>query len=196
MEPEIRIGDFSKPLVEGKKTGVTEAKLDAAEQRLEAEATQAEKAAAPLKSYEERLKEAGIAKDEAAKIVDDVLMKGSYSEEIPVTKRINVRFRTRLARDTQRIQEFLEVARPQYDNHYSEILGRYCLAASLEAFGHDRFEHPKKDASRETIEKLFQDRLMFCENLADPVLRLLLVKLYKFDNKVRVALEEGAIENF
>lgn len=197
---ETRIGDFSKPLVEkpaaASATGDTKVRLEAAEQNLESEANAAEAALKPLKSYEERLKEAGVTKEQAAEIIDAVLMKGYWSESIKITERIKLRLRTRSARDIRRIQDHLEVQRPVYDTHYTEITGRMSLAASLESLGSDKFTFPGKDAKPEEYETAFQARVNYIENLADPILRMLFLKLWTFDEKIRVVLSEGVIENF
>jgi len=196
---EIRLGDFTKPAVPPKQpaqSSPTAEKLSEAENALKKEADEAEKSLKPMASYEDRLKEIGVTREQAAHIVDEVLLKGSYSEEIPLTSRITVRFRTRLYRDTQRMQSYLEVARPTYEAHYNEIIFKYSLAASIVKFGSDVFDHPGRKASGEEIEKSFQTRLTFVENLPDVTLRLLYTKLGKFDNKIRICLEEGAIENF
>lgn len=198
---EIKIGDFSKPLVEMKPAAQpgespSKARLETAENSLEAEAQSAEAALKPIKSYEERLKEAGVTKEQAADIIDAVIMKGYWSEPVKVTSRISVTLRTRSARDVRRIQDYLEVQRPVYDNHYSEILGRMMLAASLEKLGKDSFSFPGKDAKDNEYETAFQQRATYIENLADPVLRLLLLKLWAFDEKIRTVLAEGTVENF
>ena len=202
---EVRIGDFSKESVAPPKANKTMPtmpaspaadKLDRVEGLLQAEADETERNIKPLETYEERLKELGVTKEQASKIVDEVLLKGCYTETVPLTSRISAKFRTRLYRDTQRMQNHLESARPTYEAHYNEIIFKYSLAASLEQFAQDRFEHPKKNASGDEIEKSFMTRLTYIENLPDVTLRLLYTKLGKFDNKVRICLEEGAIENF
>lgn len=212
MSEEMKIGDFTKPLAPQVKQAVATAnppttpamgsaspeadRLEAAEQRLAEQAVETEEALKPKVNYEEQLKAAGISTDEAAKIVDDVLFKGYYTEEVPVSKRVTVSFRTRQARDTARTMVFLEVAKPIYENHFNEVVGKHTLAASLERLGRDKFEFPAKDAPDDKVENAFQARLSYVNGLPDPVLRLLFLKLSKFDEKVRVVLQEGAIENF
>jgi hypothetical protein len=196
---ETRIGDFSQPLVQkaaATATGDTKVRLEAAEQSLETEAQDAEAALKPLKSFEERLKDVSVTKEQAADIIDAVIMKGAWSETFKITSRISVRLRTRSARDTRRIQDYLEAQRPLFDAHYQEILGRMTLAASLEQLGPDKFSFPGKDAKNEDYEEAFQKRAQYVEGLADPVLRLLFMKLWTFDEKIRVVLSEGTVENF
>lgn len=197
---ETRIGDFSQPLVPKPAapvvTGETKGRMEAAEQSLESEANEAEAALKPLKSFEEKLKDAGVTKEQAADIIDAVLMKGHWTDTIKVTSRISVKLRTRSARDIRRIQDYLEVHRPVYDTHYTEIQGRMMLAASLEQLGSDKLPFPGKEVKAEEYEKAFQERVNYIENLADPILRLLFLKLWTFDEKIRTVLSEGTIENF
>jgi hypothetical protein len=199
---DVAIGDFSKPLSDKKQAppapaaAPTKERLENAEKKLDAEASEAERTLKPRLSYEERLKEAGLTKEQAAEIVDNVLFKGYHSQEFNITPRMKIRLRTRQLRDTQRAQMYLEVSHPTYDTHYNEILMRYNAAASLEKWGNDVFEFPKKDDPTERIEQLFTQRLEYVNGLADPAVRLLFSKCWAFDRKIIVALEEGAIENF
>ena len=195
---DLRIGDFSRPTVDPPKTASpTKERLETLENQLDAEASKDEAALKPMASYEEKLKEAGLTKDKAAEIIDAVLLKGFYAEDIKVTSKVKVRLRTRNARDTKRAQEMLEAQRFTIDAHYTETWSRLLLAASLEQFGDDKFTHPspRKEAF-EVIEMAYQDRVAYVESLPDPALRVLFGKLWKFDNRVSVALEEGSIENF
>jgi hypothetical protein len=200
---ETRIGDFSRPVVEPAKgkppvaASPTKESLENMESRLEEDAQKDEAVLKPMASFEEKLKEAGLTRDKAAEIIDAVLLKGHYAEDIKITARVKTRLRTRNARDTKRAQEILEAQRFTIDTHYSEIWGRLLLAASLESFGDDKFVHPnpRKDAY-EVIEKAFQERIAYVDALPDPALRILMQRLFKFDQRVSVALEEGSIENF
>lgn len=191
---DLRIGDFSRPPVEA--AGTTKAALEGAEKRLDAEAAIVEAELKPLVSYEEKLKDAGVTKEQAASVVNSIMTKGFWSEEIKVTTTMRARFRTRSKKDTTRAQAFVEQQRPQYESHYAELLTHSLLAASLEQFGSDKFEHPGRKASDKEVEAAYQDRYAYVENLADPVYRLLATKLVAFDRKVAIVLEEGTIENF
>lgn len=201
---DVRIGDFSKPVApppKGKPADAprspTKEALDSAEAKLEEAVAQDEAAIKPMASYEEKLKEVGLSRDKAAEIIDAVLLKGFWSEEVKITSRIKARFRTRAARDTRRAHEILEAQRFTIDAHYNETLTRLLLAASLEQFGDDTFKHPSVRKSAEAdIEKAFQERVNYIDGLPDPALRILFAKLFAFDRKVAVALEEGSIENF
>lgn len=208
---DANIGDFSRPIApkpaqgagtsktasELMASGATREALVSAETRLDEEASRDEAALKPMSSYEDKLKAAGLTKAEASEIVDAVLFKGFWAKDVKITSRVSARFRTRNARDSRRAAEMLEAQRWTLDSHYTEAMSRLILAASLEQFGSDKLLHvdPRK-AKPEDVEKAFVERLAFVEGLADPALRLLLGKLWKFDNLVTVALEEGTVENF
>lgn len=188
---QFSLGDFSKPVLP-----TTKDALDRAEKEISSEAKAVEAELRPMATYEERLKTVGVTREEAAKIIDAVLTKGFWSEEVHITKSLKARFRTRQQRDTKRAQNHLENMKPMYDAHYNAILHRFLVAASLEKFGQDVFDHPKRDAASDVVEKAFADRLLYVESLGEPAYQLLLTKLSKFDYKLSVVLEEGAIENF
>lgn len=199
---DVRIGDFTKPVVPPKPapaptaTGATKDALDAAEQNIAVEAKNVEEDLKPKASYEEKLRQLGITKEEAARIIDAVLVQGFYSEEIALTKSLRVRFRTRSARDTRRAQLFIERERPMYDQHYNELLWRQLLSASLEQIGSDKFEFPTRKDTPDQADKLFEIRFNYVDSMPDPTFRLLLKKLGVFDTKISTVLEEGAVENF
>lgn len=202
---EVRIGDFSQPLVSpkseasgtpGKESSPAKARYEAVEKQLEEQADKVEAALRPQQSYEEKLKAIDVTRETAARIVDDVLFKGFYAEEVTVTPRVKCVLRTRSYRDSERIQSYLETARPVYELHYNEVVMKWTLAASLVSFGKDAFAHPDRTAKASDVEAAFQQRLSYIEGLAEPAVRLLYAKLYKFDEKIRVVLEEGAVENF
>jgi hypothetical protein len=198
---DVRIGDFSRSAVDLPKTtpptSPTKERLEALENQLETEAGKDEAALKPMASFEEKLKEAGLSRDKASEIIDAVLLKGFYAEDIKVTSKVKLRLRTRNARDTKRAQEILEAQRFTIDSHYTEMWSRLLLAASIEQFGDDKFVHPSpRKEAYDVIEKAYQDRIAYVESLPDPALRVLFGKLWKFDQRVSVALEEGSIENF
>jgi hypothetical protein len=200
---EVKIGDFSKPLAPRPAAGgaaapssSTAERLDAAEKQLAAEAEQAAEDLKPHERYERRLKDVGVTRDEAARIVDAILERGYWSEEVPITSRRKVKLRTRQYRDGERLTNYLEATRPFFAETRNEITYKYCLAASLEQYGETKFKHLAPSASKDDHDQAFQIRLDFLGGLADPALRILFAKLSKFDVKVATVTEEGAIENF
>lgn len=206
---DVRIGDFSKPLVSGvpglpssATTPVLAPKppaaerLEGVERQIEADAQRDEAALKPMQSYEERLARLKISREQAAEIIDGVLLKGFWAETVQISKRVTVRLRTRTARDTRRAQERIEMLKLSYEIHYGEMMARYLLAASLEACGNDKFDHPSRLDNEEAIEHAYLQRYRYVETLPDPTLRILFTKLRAFDEKIATVLEEGSIENF
>lgn len=212
---DVDIGDFSRPVTPRPKatttpggmtktaselvaSGSTHDALVAVESRLDEEVSNTEAALKPMVSYEEKLAAAKLTREQAAQIVDAVLLKGFWAEDVQVTKTIKARFRTRSARDVRRANEMLEAQRWTIDSHYHDALSRILLAASLERFGDVVLKHvpnPRKSTEAE-VEKAFTERLVYVDSLGEPAMRLLFGKLWKFDNRVSVALEEGTVENF
>ena len=191
---EPRIGDFTQPVVPQRSPA--EEALKAAEKTFDEAAQKDEATLAPMESYEQRLKEIGVSRAKAAQIIDAVLLKGHYAEDIPLTKNVKVRLRTRSARDTKRAQDMLESQRLTYQSHYHELMARYLLAAMIEVVGETKFAHPGRNAKPEEIEEAYRTRLSFVEDMPDPTLRILFSKMTKFDHMIAVVLEEGSIENF
>jgi hypothetical protein len=196
---DVRIGDFSRPVAPPAPTPVPpKVPADPAEIALGAEASAVEAELKPMQSYEEQLREIGVSKDEAARIIDAILRKGFWSEEIPITKSIKARFRTRNSRDRARAIEYVEAAKPLYEAHVQEMMNKQLLAASLESFADDKFAHlDPRTAKPEDIENAFDLRFRYVNGVvSDPALNLLLRHFSKFDFKIRVVMQEGAVENF
>ena len=190
---EVRIGDFSTPAAP---SSPTKEALDKAESRLDADARRDEATLKPMQSFQERLDSVKVTREEAAEIVDSVLLKGYYAKDYAITKTIKARFRTRGARDTRRAQDMLENMRLSISAHYNEMLSRFLLASSLERFGDDKLDHAAKGSNADEHERAFNSRLNYVDNLSDPALRVLFDKLRIFDTMISTVLEEGTIENF
>lgn len=196
---DARIGDFSTSIVTPAPQGAgspTAEAMRAAETRLETDAKKDEAALKPMTSYEERLKAIDMSREEAAKIVDAILLRGYFSKTYPLTKTLAVSFRTRCARDITRANSMLENQRFSYDHHYSQLFTRYMLAASLERLGSETFTHPQKGAKTDDIETAYRQRLSHIEDLPEPTTNLLISKLIAFDNMINVVMAEGVVENF
>ena len=208
---ELSIGNFEKPIVPPppsggtgnapkpptpKAAGTIVEGLDATEKKLAEEAEKTEKELTPLERYEAALKVINVSRDEAATIVDAILVQGYWSKELRLTPKRKVVFRSRLFRDTQRFLEHVEIVQPKNPSYYNELLYKYSLAASLEQYNDTKFRHASRDDMTDEHDKLFALRLGFIEKLADPALRLCYAKLAEFDRIVTTVMEEGAAENF
>lgn len=154
------------------------------------------KETAPVEDYQAFLKEHDISEEKAAEIVDNLFTQGYHVEKYKLTKRTSAELRTREHEDTLRLQTFLEASRPLYMHVMQEITARYNLAASLQRFGDRVFKFPKPEDDKETIEKLFDERLTFVERMADPAFYKLSALLARFDRTVSAVMREGVAENF
>lgn len=136
-------------------------------------------------AYEQRLKEFGISKTDAAEIVGAIFDNGVYEKKYVLLKKYAVVFSTRTTADTDRIVEQLEKAGYRTGPAASQLLAKYHLAASLQEF-------KKVNLRNKTLE----ERVKLIESFPDSVFRLLSQKLAEFDKMVEAALSEGAVENF
>lgn len=206
---DLKIGDFSKPVTPQPSAAPPRPPTQVAtppaaripsspdEAALSAEASAVEAELAPMRTYEDTLREAKISREEAARIVDSVMEKGFWSETVQITKSTTARLRTRSSRDRTRAMDRIETARPSFDAHYYDLMNKLLLAASLESFGRIKFEHPAPGAKTEDVERAFEARFNYVDAvMAEPAYALLLRAFLKFDEKVRVVTAEGVVENF
>lgn len=139
--------------------------------------------AVPALTYEERLKAQGISMEEALVIVDALMSKGVYRRKYTVTKKHMVEFKTRSMEDQGQYVKDLEGERPMYAATSNALISRHNLSASLVAF-------------KDTEFKDYEHALAFVVKLPEPVFRILIEKLRKFDILIMTVMDEGALENF
>lgn len=204
---DLKIGDFTQPVVPAKPAARATAqpqssaapKIPASpdEVALGAEASAIEADLVPMRTYEDQLRDAGVSREEAARIVDAIMTQGAWAEDVRITRSVSARLRTRSSLDRTRAMSRVETARPTYDAHYYDLLNKLLLAASLESFGSMKFSHPPRDARPEDVEAAFDTRFKYLDAvIADPAYQLLLRAFLKFEDKIRVVTQEGVVENF
>ncbi len=201
---DLNIGDFTKPVVPPARPAPKAATPPPAkipvgpdEVALGAEAAAVEAELVPMRTYEDLLRDAGITREEAARVVDAIMERGSWAEDVKITKTVSARLRTRNSRDRTRAMDRVETARPAYDAHYYDLMNKLLLAASLESFGAMKFDHPSRIAKTEEIEAAFETRFRYLDAvIADPAYQLLLRAFLRFEEKIRVVTQEGVVENF
>lgn len=200
---DLKIGDFTQSVVPAKSASKAAmpppAKIPVGPDEIalgaEAEAVEAE--LVPMRTYEDKLRDAGVTREEAAKIVDAIMMRGFWAEDVRITKSVLARLRTRGSMDRTRAINRVEAARPSYDAHYYDLMNKLLLAASLESFGAVKFAHPARDAKPDEVEAAFDARFTYLDAvIADPAYQLLLRAFLRFEDKVRVVTQEGVVENF
>lgn len=139
-------------------------------------------------AYLKELERLKVSQTEAAKIVDAMLFKGAYEEEVQVTKKLRVKLRTRGQEAVDRLNHAIDKADPKYNGSLYGLIAQYNLAASLIAYGPYNFD-PSTDEG-------FEKTVKYIKTLPAPIFQLLCTKLSKFDEKCMAVMTEGAVENF
>jgi hypothetical protein len=140
----------------------------------------------PELTYEERLKQNGIDREEAMRIVADMFEHGFHEKTYNVVgTHVTVTFRTRLQEDQDRVLARIESDAPQYPTTLNNLVAKHNLAASVMEF-----------MGKSHREKTVQERYDFISRLPDVVVRTLSKKLQKFDELIMDVMDEGAIANF
>lgn len=194
----MAIGAYTAPSEQTAKTPTTPAGAVAAgiENDLQDDIKENQGREQKNKSYTEILKDNNILVNDAQAIVDDLMTKGYYSEDIQVTKRITVTFRTRSHNDYLRYNTALQILNPRFKQEEEELAIRYCLAGSICRFDKTNFEHPVPKTEDAEVQRMFDARLDWIEKQPERLIALLAVKLNKFDQRIMVVMSEGVAENF
>lgn len=144
---------------------------------------------APEKTWEQQLKEHGINKEEAFKIIDAMLTQGFYERTYQLTSKTTVTFRTRSFEHQEIVQRAVENESPQYMGTVSLLMSKYNLASSMTRMGKTKFERGEDG-------KDYAQAFKFLSKLPYMVFNALIQKLAKFDRLVLTVMDEGALENF
>jgi len=198
------IGSYKNPKdkapVEDKRAvdvSATKALAEGATSEMTRDVADAEDPIEKSKSYDEILSENDISHIKATAIIDDMLTRGYYEEDIVITKTAFLTLRTRTHADYRRYLRALEMINPRYTDEQREIQMRYFIAASLVSFKGRTFEHPEaKVGNDRVVEKAFEDRLTWISAQPEMVVTLIAVKLNKFDRMIGLVMSEGVVENF
>lgn len=140
---------------------------------------------APEFTYEQKLEKHGLEKEQAMEILDSMFSRGFFEKTFKVAGAAQVTFRTRLSEDQDRLLQRIEAEAPQFPASVSNLVSKYNLAASLREFKGTNF-----------VKADFKQKYDFVSNLPDIVLRILCVKLARFDEMMLDVMDEGAIANF
>lgn len=143
----------------------------------------------PKEKYLAKLKEMNVSKEQAAQIIDAMIMNGLYEEEVAVTKKLRVKFRTRGQDAADRLNKALNDENPQFTGSVYSLIAKYNLAASLVQYGPHKFDPSTEDGFKHTMEYIRT-------KIPQPVYTVLVTKLSKFDEKLAAVMTEGAVEDF
>ena len=143
----------------------------------------------PAERYNERLKDVGISKEEAAAIFDEVLTKGYYQETVSIRGRKAI-LRTRTYEDHIRALTAVETFSPRYQMSQEELHSRFNLAASLVEWNGTVYKKGGDSAAE------FKATHEAVQRLPAPVYGILISELVKFDAKMFVVFSDGAADSF
>lgn len=148
-------------------------------------------------AYQKGLESVGLTPLEARGILEHVLVNDVYEEDFQMGP-IKVTVRTRSYKDVIRTLRYLELEKPTYAMGINDVMARYNMAASIVAYGGNRFEHPSKKsgATDEQIDDAFNKRLDFIMELPTVALQKLMQITHDFDTKIGAVFAEGAPEDF
>lgn len=150
-------------------------------------------------NYREGLAILGIKPEEANKILDDILFNEGYTEEVLIGGRLKVVFRTRKYRDLQRTMRRMDNEAPLSPAHTNDLIARYNTAASLAQYKERVFDFPDPEedgVTMEQVEKAFEIRFNFLNNLDEPIVNRIITKMHEFDRKIGAVMADGAPEDF
>jgi hypothetical protein len=138
----------------------------------------------------------GLSMSEAAKILDEVMSKGFYEESYRVAGRV-FKLRTRTTVDGDRLIEMLRELRPDNNAVLTHLVARINLASSLSSFGSEVFPHTyPTDDNRPTLDAEWKHRWSYTSSLPQPIFLAVTQTLQNFDEKVSLACDARALENF
>jgi hypothetical protein len=141
-----------------------------------------------MEIYEDDLAEFDLTLEDAAKIVDQLIFNQAYIEEVPITRKLTVKFRTRTPKQVHRMYKVLEDIQPNIQGMAVSIVSKYNLAFSLVEFDGKRLNPDTDDGLKRSLDLI--------DRLPGPLYNVLLNKLSKFDEKLSVVMREEAIVNF
>lgn len=146
--------------------------------------------------YEERLKSVGLTLREARSIMEQMLTSGFYPEDFKIGP-LTITIRTRIYQDMIRVQQALEMEKPDFSTGVNELLNRYNAAASLVKYGEYKFEHPDPmTASDSEIEAAFDERLKFLKRIPGLAATKVQQYVFEFDQKMMAVFGDGAPQDF
>jgi hypothetical protein len=152
--------------------------------------------ATPSEMWRQECELHDLSMSEAAKILDEVMSKGFYEESYRVAGRV-FKLRTRTTVDGDRLIEMLRELRPDNNAVLTHLVARINLASSLSVFGKEVFPHTyPSDDNRATLDSEWKSRWSYTSSLPQPIFLAVTQTLQNFDEKVALACDARALENF
>ena len=152
--------------------------------------------ATPSEMWRQECELAGLSMRDAARILDEVMTKGFYEESYRVAGRV-FKLRTRTTVDGDRLIEMLRELRPDNNAVLTHLIARINLASSLSTFGPEVFPHTyPTDENRALLDAEWKARWNYTSSLPQPIFLAVTQTLQNFDEKVALACDARALENF
>jgi hypothetical protein len=144
----------------------------------------------PHEEYLDALKAIDVTPDQAANIVDSLIIHGFYEETFLLNKKFPVKFRTRDQSSNLRVDKALADQKPEYNSSYMTLVVTHNIAASLVQWG--KFICKPYESDEE-----FEKTLKLVQKIPQPIFQLLVEQLSKFDQKLLTVSNSAAvISNF
>mgnify|MGYP003152335452 CR=1 FL=1 len=150
----------------------------------------------PIAVWRQECEDFGLTMTEAAKVLDSVMSRGFYEESYKVAGRV-FKLRTRTTVDGDRLIEMLRELKPDNNAVLSHLVARINLASSLSSFASDVFPHTyPSDDNRELLDAEWKARWDYTSAFPQPIFLAISQTLQRFDEKVSLACDARALENF
>jgi hypothetical protein len=152
--------------------------------------------ASPSEMWRQECDLYGLSMEEAAKILDAVMSRGFYEESYRVAGKV-FKLRTRTTVDGDRLIEMLRELRPDNNAVLTHLVARINLASSLSSFANEVFSHTyPSDDNRHVLDAEWKSRWSYTSSLPQPIFLAVTQTLQNFDEKVALACDARALENF
>lgn len=172
---------------------------DLTEEQLAMEAAEdlaSELYSSPSDIWKQECELAGLSMSDAAKILDSVMSRGFYEESYKIAGQV-FKIRTRTTVDGDRLIEMLRELRPDNNAVLTHLIARINLASSLSCFGPNTYPHTyPSDDNRAELDAEWKLRWNATSAFPQPIFLALTQTLQSFDEKVALACDARALENF
>ena len=150
----------------------------------------------PVEDWRQECESISLSMNEASKILDVIMTTGFYESTYKISGKV-FKFRTRTTIDGDRLIEMLRELKPENNAILSHLIARINIASSLACFGDVIFSHTRPmDHNRDVLDQEWKDRWTFTSSLPQPIFLALSQTLQVFDEKVNLACDARALENF
>jgi hypothetical protein len=160
------------------------------------ETAEVEENADPALAYVKRLEENGLSLPKALAIIDDLAVKGRYSEDIALTPRVKITLATRSTRFNSYLADKVDIANPQKVGKLNQLMTEYQVAASLDRYATTAMPPLGDDLTEEQWTAALEQRLQHVRRLPSPIFLAIVNHLARFDSRMIIIFSDGYEKNF